>query len=142
MLGFEQIAENYSLTKSGALANYCAGICLLRTGKFEQAIEYLSKYDGNDEIIAPIAIGAIGDCNIELNKVDEAINYYLKAAEKKHNSFTTPYFLKKAGFAYEQKSNFAEALAIYQRIKTEFGKSEEGKEIEKEIAKVKALGNL
>jgi len=142
MMGFEQIAENYGMTKSGSLANYCAGICLLRTGKYEQAIEFLGKYDGNDEMVAPIAIGAIGDCNMELNKVDEAVNYYLKAAEKSHNSFTTPYYLKKAGFAYEQKNNFVEALAVYERIKTEFSKSNEGKEIAKEIAKVKALGNL
>ena len=142
MLGFEQIADNYSMTKSGSLANYCAGICLLRTGKFEEAITFLSKYDGNDEMIAPIAIGAIGDCNMELNKVDEAINYYLKAAEKSHNNFTTPLYLKKAGFAYEQKNNYTEALNIYQRIKTEYSKSNEGKEVERDIAKVKALGNL
>lgn len=142
MMGFEQIASDYSMTKSGSLANYCAGICLLRTGKYEQAIEFLSKYDGNDEMIAPIAIGAIGDCNMELNRIDEAINYYLKAAEKKHNSFTTPFYLKKAGFAYEQKNNYSEALNVYERIKTEYNKSNEGKEIEKDIAKVKALGNL
>jgi len=74
--------------------------------------------------------------------VDEAINYYLKAAEKSRNNFTTPYFLKKAGFAYEQQNNFTEALNVYNRIKTEYSKSNEGKEIERDIAKVKALGNL
>jgi tetratricopeptide (TPR) repeat protein len=142
IMGFEQIADEYSMTKTGSLANYCAGICYLRTGKFEQAIEFLQKYSGDDEMIAPIAIGAIGDCYMELNKVDEAIKYYLKAAEKSNNTFTTPFYLKKAGFAYEQKSNFSEALALYERIKKEYTKSNEGKEIERDIAKVKALGNL
>jgi tetratricopeptide (TPR) repeat protein len=142
IMGFEQIADEYSMTKSGSLANYCAGICYLRTGKFEQAIEFLQKYSGDDEMIAPIAVGAIGDANMELNKVDEAIKFYLKAAEKSNNNFTTPFYLKKAGFAYEQKSNFSEALALYVRIQKEYGKSNEGKEIERDIAKVKALGNL
>jgi tetratricopeptide (TPR) repeat protein len=142
IMGFEQIADEYSMTKTGSLANYCAGICYLRTGKFEQAIEFLQKYSGDDEMIAPIAVGAIGDCYMELNKVDEAIKYYLKAAEKSNNTFTTPFYLKKAGFAYEQKSNFSEALALYERIKKEYTKSNEGKEIERDIAKVKALGNL
>jgi len=142
IMGFEQIADEYSMTKSGSLANYCAGICYLRTGKFEQAIEFLQKYSGDDEMIAPIAVGAIGDANMELNKVDEAIKFYLKAAEKSNNNFTTPFYLKKAGFAYEQKSNFSEALALYERIQKEYGKSNEGKEIERDIAKVKALGNL
>ncbi len=77
MMGFEQVAENYNLTKTGNLANYYAGICYLRTGKFEEAIEWLKKYDGNDEIISSIAIGAIGDANMELNKTEEAIKYYL-----------------------------------------------------------------
>ncbi|MDP1801365.1 MAG: hypothetical protein Q8L81_08435 [Bacteroidota bacterium] len=142
IMGFEAIAEEYSMTKTGSLANYCAGICYLRTGKFEQAIEFLQKYDGDDEVIAPIAVGAIGDCHMELNKVDEAIKFYLKAAEKSNNNFTTPFYLKKAGFAYEQKSNFSEALALYERIQKEYTKSNEGKEIERDIAKVKALGNL
>jgi tetratricopeptide (TPR) repeat protein len=142
MKGFEQIADEYSVTKTGNLANYYAGICYLRTGKFEQAIECLGKYSGDDETIAPIAIGAIGDCNLELNKVDEAIKYYSKAADKSHNDFTTPYYLKKAAFANELKANYAGALENYERIQKEFPKSTEAQEADKDIAKVKALGNL
>jgi tetratricopeptide (TPR) repeat protein len=113
MMGFKDIADSYGSTKNGNLANYYSGICLLRTGKFEEAIEYLEKYSGNDEMLAPVAIGAIGDANMELNKVDEAIKFYLKAAEQSSNSFTTPVYLKKAAFAYEQKANYTEALATY-----------------------------
>lgn len=142
MMGFEQVSEEYGMTKNGNLANYYAGICYLRTGKFEQAIEKLEKYSLKDELIAPMALGAIGDSYMELNKIDDAIKYYLKASEKSTNVFTTPMFLKKAGFAYEQKSNYAEALSLYERIEKEYGKSEIGKEIGREIAKVKALGNL
>src|SRR6218665_3127042 len=35
MMGFEQIAEEYSMTKSGRLANYCAGLCYINTGTFD-----------------------------------------------------------------------------------------------------------
>ena len=142
MMGFEAIADDYSMTKTGNLANYCAGICYLRTGKFEQAIERLQMYSGDDDIIAPIAVGATGDAYMEMNKVDEAIKFYLKAAETSNNSFTTPIYLRKAGLAYESKSNYGEALSIYERIKKEYAKSTEAKDIEKDIAKVKAIGNL
>ncbi len=142
MMGFKDIADNYSSTKTGSLANYYAGICLLRTGKFEEAIEYLEKFDGHDEMLAPVAVGAIGDANMELNKVDEAIKYYLKAAEQSNNSFTTPLYLKKAAFAYEQKANYTEALATYERLKNEYSKSTEAREIDKYIARVKTLGNI
>ncbi|MDI1354333.1 MAG: tetratricopeptide repeat protein [bacterium] len=139
MLGFEQVADQYGMTKTGNLANYYAGVCYLRIGKFEQAIECLGKYDGKDEMIAPIAIGAIGDCHMELKRTDEALKYYLKASEKSHNGFTTPYFLKKAAFANEVKSNYTEALELYERIGKEFPKSSEAREIDREIARVKTL---
>ena len=142
MMGFKEIAEAYSSTKTGNLANYYAGICLLRTGKFEEAITYLEAFSGNDEMVAPMAIGAIGDANMELNKTDEAIKYYLSASEKSTNTFTTPLFLKKAAFAYELKANYPEALALYERLKSEYSKSNEAREIEKYISRVKVLGNI
>ncbi len=142
MMGFKDIADNYSGTKTGNLANYYAGVCLLHSGKFQESIEYLEKYSGNDEMVAPFAIGLIGDANMELNKIDEAIKFYLKAAEQSTNSFSTPYFLKKAGFAYEQKANYTEALATYERLKNEYSKSTEAREIDKYIARVKTLGNI
>lgn len=142
MMGFRDIADNYGATKTGDLANYYAGICLLRTGKFEEAIESLEKYNGKDEMVAPVAIGAIGDANMELNKVDEAIKFYLKAAEQSSNAFTTPIYLKKAAFAYEQKANYTEALAMYERLKNEYAKSTEAREVDKYIARVKTLGNI
>ena len=142
MQGFKEIADNFGMTKTGNLANYYSGICLLRTGKFAEAIEYLEKYKGDDEMVAPVAIGAIGDANMELNNVDEAIKFYLKAAEKSNNNFTTPIYLKKAGFAYEQKANYTEALAIYERLKNEFTASSEARDIDKYIARAKTLGNI
>lgn len=142
MMGFKAVADEYSHTKTGNLANYYAGICLLRTGKYDEAIEYLEKFSGNDEMVAPMAIGAIGDANMELNKTDDAIKFYLSASEKSTNNFTTPLFLKKAAFAYEQKANYTEALALYERLKSEYSKSNEAKEINKYIARVKVLGNI
>lgn len=142
MVGFLDIADNYSSTKAGNLANYYAGICYLRTGKFQEAIEALDKFNGKDEMLAPVAIGATGDAYMELNNVDEAIKYYLKAAEKSSNAFTTPIYLKKAGFAFEQKANYTDALSTYERLKSEYSKSSEARDIDKYIARVKVLGNI
>ena len=142
MLGFEQIAEDYSMTKTGNLANYYAGVCYLRTGQYEKAIEFLSKFNGSDPIISSIALGAIGDSHMELNRQDEALKYYLKAADQASNNFTSPLYLKKAGLVYELKKDFAKALEMYERIKKEYNGSTEAKEIDRSIAKVKTIGNL
>ena len=139
MMGFEQIADEYSLTKQGNLAAYYAGICNLRTGKFEQAIEWLSKYSGSDEIVAPIAIGATGDAHLELKHYDEAYKFYMKASETSNNTFTTPIYLKKAALALEIKGSSDEAIAVLERIRTEFPRSSEAADVTKDIARLQAL---
>jgi tetratricopeptide (TPR) repeat protein len=140
--GLSEIAENYGGTKAGNMAEYMLGTALLQQGKFEEAIEHLSNFEGDDIMLASVATGAIGDANLELNKVDEAIKFYMKAADKNTNAFTTPVYLKKAGMAYEGQSNYAEAVKLYERIKKEFPKSAEGREIERYIARAKTAGNL
>jgi len=142
MIGFKDIAENYSSTNTGVLANYYAGICLLRTGKFEEAITYLEKYDGKDEMVAPVAIGAIGDANMELNKIDEAVEILFKSCWTIYKFIYYSYLLKKAGFAYEQKGNYTDALATYERLKNEYPRSTDAREVDKYIARVKTLGNI
>lgn len=142
MMGFEEIADQYGLTPSGNLAEYYLGICYLRTGKFEEAIEHLGKFSTDDIILNSVAIGAMGDAHMELNKTDEAIKYYLKAADQNSNNFTSPIYLKKAAAASETQGNFAEALKIYERIQKEYNRSTEARDIEKFITRVKILGNL
>jgi tetratricopeptide (TPR) repeat protein len=141
-IGFAKIAEDYSVTPSGNLAHYYLGISYLKKGQYENAIEHLEEFDGKDQIVGPQATGAIGDANMELGKVDEAITFYLKAAEQNTNKFTTPIFLKKAAMANEDKGNYADAVKLYERIKNEFPETIEGNEMEKFIGRAKALGNL
>lgn len=141
-LGFAQIVEEFGVTPSGNLAEYYLGICYLRKGQFEDAIEHLKEFDGNDQIIAPQATGAIGDAHLELGKTEEAVTYYLKAAEQNTNNFTTPIFLKKAALANEDLGHYADAVKLYERIQNEFNESSEGQDIEKYISRAKTLGNL
>jgi tetratricopeptide (TPR) repeat protein len=142
VMGFSQIVDEYSITPSGNLAEYYLGMCLLKKGQYEEAISHLQSFDGNDQIVAPIATGAIGDANLELGKTEEAINFYLKAAEQNNNKFTTPIYLKKAAMANEDKGNYADAVKLYERIQNEFAETTEGKDMDKYIARAKALGNI
>ena len=140
--GFIQIADDYGITPSGNLAEYYLGMCYLKQGKYEDAIEHLKSFSSKDQIVAPLATAAIGDANMELGKTDEAITYYLKAAEQNTNNFDTPICLKKAAMANEEKGNYADAVKLYERIKNEFTETTEAKDIDKYIARAKTLGNL
>jgi tetratricopeptide (TPR) repeat protein len=140
-LGFIDIASDYKLTNSGNLARYCAGICYLNLGEYENAIDYLQKYKKKDRIIGSLAIGAIGDAYVEMDQLDKGVEKYIEAAEYADNSFNTPIYLMKAGEIYELSGNYAEALKAYERIEDEYPLSTEGLTIDKYIARVKVLMN-
>jgi tetratricopeptide (TPR) repeat protein len=141
-LGFAQIVDDYSITPSGNLAEYYLGICYLKKGQYEEAIKHLQEFKSKDQIVEPIATGAIGDAHMELGNVDEAITYYLKAAEKNNNKFTTPIYLKKAAMATEGKGLYPDAVKLYERIKNEYSETAEGREMDKYISHAKVLGNI
>lgn len=142
VMGFEEIADQYGLTPSGNLAQYYLGVCYLRTGKFEEAVDHLEKFSTNDVILNSVAVGAMGDAHMEMSKPDEAIKYYLKAADQNANTFTSPIYLKKAAFAYETKGAYADAVKLYERIQKEYFRSTEARDMDKYIARAKILGNL
>ena len=136
--GFIDIINNYGGTKSGNLARYYAGICYLNLGEFENAIKYLGEFKGKDEIVTPLALGAMGDAYLELDNAAEAAKCYEKAALESKNSFTSPMMLMKAGYAYEMVENYEKALEMYTIIQSEYPSSNEGFSIEKNIAYVEA----
>lgn len=138
-LGFLEIADQYSASKTGNLANYYCGICYRQLGEFELAIDYLKKFDAGDIMVTPIAYGAIGDCYVELEKLSEGAKYYEKAASYSSDDFTTPLFSKKAGQVYVELGEYSKALALYESLKSNYPKSTDARDIDKEIARVKAL---
>ena len=118
--GFLKIADEYSGTDAGNLANYYAGIAYLNTGKYTEAIDYLSKFKSDDIVLGALAKGAIGDAYSQKNQPKEALENYLKAAESNKNDFTTPRFLLKAGKTALALGNKADALKYFTDIKDNF----------------------
>jgi tetratricopeptide (TPR) repeat protein len=138
-LGFLDIAKEYKFTNAGNLARYSAGICYLRLGSYQEAIDFLTKYSKKDKVLGSLAIGATGDAYVELGDTEKGATKYLEAADYAQNSFNTPLFLMKAAELYELKGNYSEALKVYERIETQYPESTEGSTIEKYIARVKIL---
>jgi len=136
--GFLDIIDEYSMTKSANLAKYYAGIIYLKQGKYEDAITYLKKFDSDDEFVGPMATGGIGDAYMELGKKDEAIEYYLKASSQQVNDLTTPLYLMRAAFVYEDQGKFDKAVELYEKIQKEHLKSTEARDIDTYIELAKA----
>ena len=138
--GFLIIAENYSSTKSGNLANYYAAICQMNLGPndsinyYENALNSLNNFDTNDEILYSLSTGLKGDANLELGNITEALNYYVSASTDYTNDFTTPYFMMKQAFVHELNEDYNSALNIYKSIKENYPQSKEGLSADKYIS--------
>ena len=138
-MGFEDIITEFRFTRTANLAKYYAGVCCLHLGEYEDAISYLSKFKTKDIILSSIALGGIGDAYAQLGENDKALSFYKKAAEKNANDYTSPLYLLRAGVLLEEEGNLTEAGKIYERIKIDYPTSAEGRDIDKYIARIKAL---
>jgi tetratricopeptide (TPR) repeat protein len=123
--GFVKIADEYSGTAAGNLANYYAGIAYLNTGKYDEAITYLGKFSSTDVMLSALAKGAIGDAYSQKKQPKEALENYIKAAESNKNDFTTPRFLMKAGKVALALGNKEDALKYFTDIKENYENSPE-----------------
>jgi tetratricopeptide (TPR) repeat protein len=128
--GVIRIAEEYSGTDAGNLANYYAGIAYLNTGKYAEAISSLEKFSSEDMMLSILANGAIGDAYAQQNKPKEALEFYLKAADANQNDFTRPRYLLKAGKTALALGNKADALKYFTDIKENFDATPEGQQID------------
>ncbi len=137
--GFVDIIDEYGRTDAGNLSCYYAGLCFLKKGEFDNAIEYLEDFDADDMIIGAMGKGVLGDAYMEIGDAEEALKNYLYAVEHNINDFTTPVFLMKAALTYEMLEDYKSALELYNRIKYEHPRSYESREIEKYIARAEGL---
>ena len=136
--GFLDIIDDFGSTDAGNLAKYYAGVSYLHMGQFDNAITYLKKFSTNDLLLGPVAIGAQGDAQLELGKTEKAIDLYTEAYKMNDNELTTPIYMLKAGELLESSNKKDEALKLYETIKQKFPESNEGRSIDKYIARAKS----
>jgi tetratricopeptide (TPR) repeat protein len=136
--GFLDIIHDYSSTAAGNLAQYYAGVSNLHIGKYKDAISYLEDFKTNDLLLGPVSIGAQGDAYSELGEKEKAVKLYLEAAKLNSNAFTSPLYFLKAGNTYEALGTKDKALETYQIIKEKYSESEQGRIIDKYIARLAA----
>ena len=137
--GMLDILDIYSGTNAGNLANYYAGMAYMNMKDYANAIEYLNEFDSDDDILGPISKGGIGDAFVQLEQLDDAFDYYVQAFNLKVNNYTTPMYLQKAGIIGLKIGEFEKSLDYFNRIKSDFPKSNEAKDIDVFIGKAQAL---
>lgn len=135
--GFIDIADKYSGTNAGNLANYYAAISYLKINDYKQAISYLEDFSSDDALLGPTSLGAIGDAFADLNQAKDALTYYEKAAKTESNSSTTPLYLLKAGNTALDLGDAKKAEQLFTKIKNNYPTFSIANTIEMHINKAK-----
>ncbi|MCU6768975.1 tetratricopeptide repeat protein [Barnesiella propionica] len=136
--GLEFIADEYSSTKAGNLANAYLGLSYCALKDYSKAKDYLSKYSGNETIVAPAVKAAIGDCLVNMGKFDESVSYFENAAKESNDDVFSPIYLQKAGTVYEKLGQYQKAADVYQSIKDKHPASSAAQGIERYIERAKS----
>lgn len=127
-VGFVKIADDYSSTDAGNLANLYAGLSYAFLGKNQEALKYLNEYStAGDAMVSPAAVAARGNVYAKLGKLDEAVKDLKKAADMADskakngkNMSLSPTFLLQAGIILESQNKKDEAAEIYKDIKANY----------------------
>lgn len=131
--GFVKLADEFSGTDAGNLANAYAGICYAQLGKYEDANKFLDKFSADDYFVAPAIIGTLGNCYAQVGQLDKAAATLLKAADKANSVSLSPIYLLQAGQILEKQGKNAEAVEAYKQIKTKYANSYQAMDIDKYI---------
>ena len=139
--GFLQVIEKYGSTGTGNVARHYAGICYLRLGQYQEALDYLTQYKGSTDdvpsaLLAAQNYGLRGDVYVQMGDYAEAAKSYEKAVATSSDPLTAPYYLKKAGEVYEKLGDNAKALAAYEAVEVDYPTSMEARDIQKYIGRI------
>ena len=131
--GFLKVADEFSGTDAGQLANAYAGICYAQLGQYENAVKFLDKLNADDQLVSPALMGTLGNCYAQLGQLDKGAATLMKAADKADSQALSPIYLIQAGQIYEKLGKKSEALSAYQTVKDKYFNSYHAMEIDKYI---------
>ena len=117
---YEKVAAEYG-NKTAERAHLNAAILLYQKGEYEKAAKHLEDFSPNGNLIGPASQSLLGDCYVNLKKLDKALAAYDKAISLAgdNEAYAPAFMMKKATILHEQKK-YAEEAAIYQTIKDKY----------------------
>jgi TolA-binding protein len=137
--GLLSIVEEYPRTDAANLAHFYIGSIYLSQKDFQNALTHLEDFSADDYLVQSKAYSLIGDANLELGNIDEAISQYTKAARTNENKFTTPKYLAKLAVAQEEAGKVEDAIKTYTEIEEKYYESFEFAIARKHKARLEGL---
>ena len=138
-----RIISRYDGTKAANLARLYAASCYMKLGDFNNAVRHLKEFSTDDELLEVRAAGLLGDAYAEQGKKAEAAEQYKKAGTIfEEDDLNSPEYLLRAGLLYEILGKNNEAIEMYSRIKQKYSSSQQGRDIDKYLARLGKVNDI
>jgi predicted negative regulator of RcsB-dependent stress response len=138
-VGFLTIIKKYDGTSSANVAHFYAGSCYLKMGDFVNAIKQLKDFDAKGTVLEHARSGLLGDAYMETNDVKKAIEQFKAATADADDDVYTPIYLQRLAVAYEKNNQLEDAKNAYIRIRDEFPRSFQSRDVDKSLAMLGVL---
>jgi len=127
--GLETVMTEHAGTKAGQRAAYRMGVYHRSKGAWDEAIAAFSEVDFDDDVVGPLAVAGIGDCQVELQQFDEAIASFEDAVGRSEDGLAAdalaPMFLMKSAIVKLETGDTEGALADFTRIADDYASSQQ-----------------
>ena len=114
--GYLGTYKDYSGTKVGKLSAYNAGLLKFKEEKYKEAYDLLDAFSSDNDILMSLKYGAMADCQLNLNKTNEALPLLDKAIKASDDPYTQYYFTRKAGMTALAINKKAEAKKYFSTV--------------------------
>lgn len=114
--GLQQIVDEYGNTEAGNLARFKAASAYYKLGDYASAVKLLEEFDTDDEVMLAQKFGMIGNALTQSNKLEEALPYFVKAAEATEVETLEVTYYTKAGEIAMSLGKNEDALKYFQTI--------------------------
>lgn len=137
--GLLHIADEYSGTPDGNLANFYAADALFNLDEKEQALTYFRAYDKGRDFLGASALAGEAAILSDQENFAAAADKYAEAAEVYANQLTSPPYLLDAARNYEKAGDYRSARRMYDTIKTTYPESSIAGGLDIYLARIDAL---
>lgn len=118
---YKEVADKFKGETAGKLAALSAAESFYNEGKYAEAAEYLKRFSSKDAVLEANALVLLGDCYVNMNKYDEALDAFQKAIRKcDGNPQIAPRVLLKEANIFDAQKKYDKALECYETIKKDF----------------------
>jgi tetratricopeptide (TPR) repeat protein len=120
--GFLKVANKYSGTDAGNMANYYAGACYSKLNENDKAITYLKKFSTSSKPLQARAYKLMADAYGDLGKNKEAFDYYKKAGHyfEADAANSADALFMAAYLAHKSLNDAKGATELYKEIKEKY----------------------